>query len=359
LAFGLPNPEAATAVARRITDVLGQAISLGSRRLHVGAAIGIALIPQDGTTTQDVLRKADIALYRAKADSRPGFRFFEADMDRAVREFDLLERELRKAIDADVIHPFYQPQVDLASNTIVGFEALARWVHPTLGEIAPARFIPIAEESGLINELSLRLLRQACCDAKNWPHHMQLSFNLSPVQLRDSTQGPELMRVLVETGFPLERFEIEITENTLVSDIDTVTTELGPFRRAGVQIALDDFGTGYSSLYHLRSFMPDKIKIDRSFVSTMTFDKGSEEIVRALIGLGSGLRLMVTAEGVETQAQQSRLQALGCPLARVFCSATQYPPRKPRGWLPAMRRRAIPPMQPCHVRMRPGLGPCA
>jgi diguanylate cyclase (GGDEF)-like protein len=325
VAFHLPGPEAATAIARRIMGSLAQSISIGARRLQVGAAIGIVLLPQDGTTAEEVLRKADTALYRAKGGARPGFRFFEAEMDRALREFDLLERELRKAIDTDMIRPFYQPQIDLASNTIVGFEVLARWTHPTLGEIEPGRFIPVAEESGLINELSLRLLRQACRDANAWPDHVQLSFNLSPVQLRDSTQGSELLRILTESGFPSARFEIEITENTLVRDIETVRTELASFRQAGVQIALDDFGTGYSSLFHLRSFTPDKIKIDRSFVSAMTFDRGSEEIVRALIGLGSGLRLTVTAEGVETRAQQSRLRALGCPFGQGFLFSRAVP----------------------------------
>ncbi|HEX3486892.1 MAG TPA: EAL domain-containing protein [Micropepsaceae bacterium] len=325
LSFHLTGLDAATAIAGRIATALAQPIVVGSSRLLVSAAIGIVLLPFEGATTQEVLREADVALFHAKGETGPGYRYFEAGMDRALREFDLLERELRKAIDADEIRPFYQPEVDLASNAIVGFEALARWTHPTMGEIEPATFIPVAEKSGLINALSLRLLRQVCLETKTWPDHLQISFNVSPLQLRDRAHGQELLQVLNETGFPAHRLEIEITENALVSDIEAVRTTLGLLRQAGAKVALDDFGTGSSNLFHLRSFTPDKIKIDRSFVGTMMFDKGSEMIIRALIGLGLGLGVAVTAEGIETYAQQLRLRTLGCPLGQGFLFSRAVP----------------------------------
>jgi EAL domain-containing protein (putative c-di-GMP-specific phosphodiesterase class I) len=194
-----------------------------------------------------------------------------------------------------------------------------------MGEIEPATFIPVAEKSGLINALSLRLLRQVCLETKMWPDHLQISFNVSPLQLKNPAHGQELLQVLNETGFPAHRLEIEITENALVSDIEIVRATLGLLRQAGAKIALDDFGTGSSNLFHLRSFTPDKIKIDRSFVGTMMFDKGSEMIVRALIGLGLGLGVAVTAEGIETYAQQLRLRALGCPLGQGFLFSRAVP----------------------------------
>ncbi len=306
-------------------DQLKDPIVTGSNRHMVGAAIGIALTPQDGVSKQEVMRKADIALYRAKGQGHLAMRFFEEEMDASIRERDFLERELRDAIAARSLRPFYQPLVDLKTGQITGFEALARWTHPTLGEIEPNRFIPIADDCGLIGELTDLLLRQACSDAAQWPAPLLLSFNISPVQLRDRTLGLKLMRILADTGLPPQRLEIEITESALVQDMEAAQAILGSLRDAGVRIALDDFGTGYSSLYHLRNFKLDKIKIDRSFVEAMTYDRDSAAIVHALIGLGSGLSLAVTAEGVEDAQQQKMLIEQGCQQAQGFLFSRAVP----------------------------------
>ena len=325
LAPHLAGPDAAASVALRVMDQLKDPIVTGSNRHMVGAAIGIALTPQDGVSKQEVMRKADIALYRAKGQGHLAMRFFEEEMDASIRERDFLERELRDAIAARSLRPFYQPLVDLKTGQITGFEALARWTHPTLGEIEPNRFIPIADDCGLIGELTDLLLRQACSDAAQWPAPLLLSFNISPVQLRDRTQGLKLMRILADTGLPPQRLEIEITESALVQDMEAAQAILGSLRDAGVRIALDDFGTGYSSLYHLRNFKLDKIKIDRSFVEAMTYDRDSAAIVHALIGLGSGLSLAVTAEGVEDAQQQKMLIEQGCQQAQGFLFSRAVP----------------------------------
>ena len=272
LARQLASPEAATSIARRIIEAMEQPLLTAFGEHRVGAAIGIALSPQDGSTAEELMRKADIALYRAKSEGGSALRFFEAEMDAQVQERDSLERELRAAIGTPMLRPYYQPQIDLKSGKIMGFEALARWTHLTLGEIPPDRFIPIADDCGLIGPLTDDLLHRACVDAMTWPKETLLSFNISPVQLRDTGLGLRLLAILGETGLAPQRLEIELTESALVRDMDGAREILGSIRDAGVKIALDDFGTGYSSLYHLRNFKLDKIKIDRSFVDTMGHD---------------------------------------------------------------------------------------
>jgi diguanylate cyclase (GGDEF)-like protein len=317
LAMHLASPDAAISIARRIIELVDAPIMAKVTVHHVGTAIGIALMPQDGDQS-DVVRKADIALYRAKAEGRSALRFFEEEMDAQLRERDLLERELRLAVEADSIRPFFQPLVELKTGRIVGFEALARWYHPVLGQVPPDRFIPVADNCGLIGRLTDQLLRHACAEAVLWPSDMTLSFNISPSQLRDVTLGLRLITILAESGLPPCRLEIELTESALVGDLKHAQEILGSIRGTGVRIALDDFGTGYSSLYHLRAFKLDKIKIDRSFVAAMANNPESAAIVRALIGLGAGLNLQVTAEGVETVDQEASLLAQGCDQAQGF-----------------------------------------
>ena len=318
LATHLGGPEAATGLALRIIEELLPPVMAGGSEHTVGAAIGIALTPEDGNDPAELLRKADIALYRAKGQGRSAMRFFEQDMDAHVRERDHIEREMRLAIEAGAIAPFYQPLVDLKSGRIQEFEALARWTHAELGEMSPDRFIPIAEDCGLIGPLTDILLARACADAVTWPADVQLAFNVSPVLLRDPGFGLRVMSLLARTGLAPQRLELEITESALVRDLEIVQAVLGALRNAGVRIALDDFGTGYSSLYHLRNFKLDKIKIDRSFVDAMTRDSDSAAIVHALIGLGAGLGLEVTAEGVETEAQRQMLSDQGCVQGQGF-----------------------------------------
>jgi diguanylate cyclase (GGDEF)-like protein len=325
LATHISGAEAATGVARRIIDALAHPTPAGGAEHRVGCAIGIALSPQDGSDGEELMRKADIALYRAKAQGGSTLRFFEEEMDAQVRERDYLERELRAAIGTPQLRPHYQPQIALKTGRITGFEALARWTHPELGEIPPERFIPIADDCGLISALTEDLLTRACTDAAGWPKDTLLSFNISPVQLRDGGMGLRLMKILADTGLPPQRLEIELTESALVRDMDSAREILGALRDAGVKIALDDFGTGYSSLYHLRNFKLDKIKIDRSFVESMNRDPDSAAIVKALVGLGAGLNLTVTAEGVEDAEQQAMLAETGCEQAQGFLFSQAVP----------------------------------
>jgi diguanylate cyclase (GGDEF)-like protein len=321
----LTGAESATGVAIRIMKSLEAPIEVRSIRHRVLAGIGLALIPDDGTTAEEVLRKADIALYKAKAEGHSAARFFEDEMDRYSRERELLERELARAIEANVLQTWYQPIVDLKTQEIVAFEALARWTHPTLGDIPPERFIPIAEDCGLIRQLSDNLLRRACKDAMAWPGHVALTFNISPVQLKEKTLGLRILGILAEAGLSPRRLQIEITESAIVRDLEAAKAVLSALRDAGVRVALDDFGTGYSTLYHLRNFKFDAIKIDRSFVGSMESETESAEIVRALTGLGQGLGLSITAEGVEQSEQRDALLKQGCQQAQGFLFSHAIP----------------------------------
>ncbi|BBU30302.1 hypothetical protein BTHE68_40360 [Burkholderia sp. THE68] len=258
------------------------------------------------------MRRADVALYRAKSTGASGLRFFDEAMDCHVRERDLIEREFRIALSRGEIEPFFQPLIDLRTGKIAGFEVLARWHHAALGQVAPERFIAIAEDTGLISKLTDSLLSRACGFARLWPGDITLSFNVSAVELRDPSLASRVFKALKDADIAPARLEIEITETALVRDLDVAKSMLAELRFAGVKIALDDFGTGYSSLYHLRNFKLDKIKIDRSFVHGMLDETQSAEIVAALVGLGRGLGLTITAEGIEEPDEGKRLLDLGC-----------------------------------------------
>jgi EAL domain-containing protein (putative c-di-GMP-specific phosphodiesterase class I) len=265
-----------------------------------------------------LVRKAAIALYQAKLELGSAFSFFEPAMDAFLRERDLIERELRVAITAGVVRPYFQPMMDLGTNRVVGFEALARWTHPEFGEISPDRFIQVAERCGLINALTDQILRRAIEAAGDWPPEISLSINISPLQLKDESLAARILLLLRETGLSPHRLEIELTESALVQNLEGAQKALGALRAAGVRIALDDFGTGYSSLYHLRNFKVDSIKIDRSFIEDLEEAPETAALVRGLMGLGHGLGLKVTAEGVEESAQARVLLAQGCDLAQGY-----------------------------------------
>lgn len=333
IARHLAGPEGATSIAIRILKSFESPIELGPNHHRVGAGIGLALIPKDGMSAEEVLRKADIALYRAKVEKQSACRFFEEEMDRHTREREFLERELAAAIETNVVRPWYQPIVDLRTQRVIAFEALARWTHPTLGNIPPDRFIPIAEDCGLIRDLSDHLLRCACKDAACWPGDVMLSFNISPAQLKETTLGLRILGILGESGLSPRRLEIEITESAIVRDLDAAKVVLSDLRGAGVRIALDDFGTGYSSLYHLRNFKFDAIKIDRSFVGNMISENESAEIVRALMGLGQGLGLVTTAEGIEASEQRDALLTQGCQQGQGFLFSHAIPAHETQGFL--------------------------
>jgi diguanylate cyclase (GGDEF)-like protein len=340
IARHLAGAEAATSLAIRVLKTLEDPIAVGSIRHRVGAGLGIALIPRDGADADEVMRKADIALYRAKTTKESAFRFFEEEMDHHSRERELLERELALAIDAGDVNPWYQPIVDLKTQHVIAFEALARWNHPKLGDIPPDRFIPIAEDCGLMRALSDHLLRRACRDALSWPDRLTLSFNISPSQLQEKTLGLRILRILGETGLPPRRLEIEITESAIVRDLEAAKIVLSSLREAGVRIALDDFGTGYSSLYHLRNFKFDKIKIDRSFIESMDSETESAAIVRALTGLGQGLGLVITAEGIEQSDQRAALLKQGCQQGQGFLFSRAVPASQAAGLFQPAERQA-------------------
>jgi len=305
------GPEAATSTAIRVLRALEEPISAGTSKHRIGTGIGIALIPTDANTLQEALRKADVALYRAKSERRSALRFFEAEMDRRVQERDRLDRDLRVAIAADMIRPVFQPVVNLNTRKVTGFEAIPRWIDDSMGEIPFERFIPVAEENGLIHELFERLLKQACAAAAQWPPDVTLALDIYPSQLKDRTLHSKILSALEASGVAPERLELEITESALVRDLEAAQEVLGSLRAAGVKISLDNFGTGYSSLYHLRNFRLDKIKIDRSFVESLGSQE-SGEFVNALVGLGRGLGLTVTAEGVDDSEQRASLLTTGC-----------------------------------------------
>src|SRR5450755_4302449 len=301
-----------TNLARRIAASVAEPFVIENITMEFGVGIGIAIAPNDGVHADELVRRADRALYRAKAAGRSSVRFFESEMDTHVERRIQIEQDLRRAIASNGIVPHYQPLVSLDGNRIIGFEALARWQNGDLGLVPPDHFIPIAEETGLINALGDQLFRRACLDANAWPATFVLAFNVSPVQLRDPTLGLRLLSILGQTGFSPRRLEIEITESALVENIGVAQTIIDELRQAGVRIALDDFGTGYATLSQLLSFHLDKIKIDRSFVSRLDKSEDSQVIVRAILGLAKGFGLTTTAEGVEDAGQLAYLKANGC-----------------------------------------------
>jgi diguanylate cyclase (GGDEF)-like protein len=313
----LMGPEDATSTARRVLRSLTEPIHAGPTQHHIGSAIGIALLPEDGMEPAEIMRKADVALYRAKSERRSALRFFEAEMDRLVRERDQLEQDLRQAIEADRIRPYFQPTVDLNTGRVLSFEAIPRWIDPAQGEIPLQRFVPIAEENGLIHDLFARVLRHACEAAVRWPEDVMLALDVYPRQLKDRSLRETILAVLEATGMAPCRLELEITESALVSNLDSAQEVVGSLRDAGVRIVLDNFGTGYSSLYHLRNFQLDKIKIDRSFVDDLESVE-SARIVSALVGLAHGLGLTIVADGVRESGQRESLLATGCEQGQGF-----------------------------------------
>jgi diguanylate cyclase (GGDEF)-like protein len=306
------DPAEATSLAQRIIALISEPYDIDGHQAVIGASIGIAVGPGDGLRPDKLLRNADLALYRAKGDGRGQFRFFEPAMDQQMQARRVLEQDLRKALAAGEFVLHYQPVVNLASNEISGFEALIRWNHPEKGMVAPATFIPLAEEIGFIVPIGEWVIRQACTTAAQWPGDLHVAVNISAVQFR----SPGLMQVIVgalaASGLHPTRLEIEITESVLLQNKETTLELLHQLRALGVRIAMDDFGTGYSSLTYLQCFPFDKIKIDRSFVKDITENTGSLNIVRAVAALANGMGMTATAEGVETSEQLDKITSEGC-----------------------------------------------
>jgi diguanylate cyclase (GGDEF)-like protein len=312
-------------LASRVVASVAETFAIEKVSADLGVGIGIAIAPSDGVNLEELVRRADRALGRAKRDGRSCVRFFEPEMDTHVERRIQIERELRSAIAADIVEPHYQPLISLKGDRIVGFEALARWKNRTLGHIPPDVFIPIAEETGLINALGDQLLRRACFDANAWPATFTLAFNISPIQLRDPTLGLRILSILGQTGFSPRRLEIEITESAFVENTGVAKTVIDELRQAGVRIALDDFGTGYATLSQLLSFRLDKIKIDRSFVSHLDDNADSRVIVRAILVLAKGFGLTTTAEGIENTGQLAYLVTHGCTQGQGYLFSKAVP----------------------------------
>ncbi len=315
-ADGIPQPAAATMLAQRIIEAMARPFEIDQHQVIVGASVGIAL-SQEGVLDEDeavgpdaLLKRADLALYRAKAGERGRFCFFEAEMDTRMQERRRLEQDLRLGLVEEQFELFYQPLMD-SNATISGFEALLRWRHPTRGLVGPGVFIPLAEEVGLMPAIGRLALRRACLDAASWPSKLKVAVNLSPLQFREILVD-EVAEALADASLSAQRLELEITESVLLRDDAKVLAILHSMRSLGVRIAMDDFGTGYSSLSYLRRFPFDKIKIDQSFVSGMTERDDCLAIVRAVIGLGRSLNIAINAEGVESAAQHAALLREGC-----------------------------------------------
>jgi len=298
------------AIAGRIIAAVCAPYQINGHNIIIGASIGIAVIDRHAGDAGDILRYADMALYRAKNEGRNRACIYDAAMDADLSNRKLLEGDLLQAIKNDVLRAHYQPIVNASGDTVVGAEALARWTHPTHGEIPPSRFIPIAEHSGLIVELGEWMLRRACLDGRDWPG-LTVAVNVSPLQFRRSDFVELVERILAETDFDANRLELELTESTLLGNLETAELSMLRLKAIGVRFALDDFGTGYSSLLYLRRFPFDKLKIDSSFVRSIEKAPDAAAIVHAVVSLGRGLGMKVTAEGVETAEQHLFLRAAG------------------------------------------------
>jgi len=315
----------ASLLALRIIDSISAPYDIDGNSVIIGTSVGIAIGPTDGTSPDQLMRSADLALYRAKADGRGSHSFFEADMDTQVQERRAIECDLRKALIAGEFELYYQPVINLQRNEVTGVEALIRWRHPQKGLILPATFIPVAEEIGFIIPLGEWVLRTACAAAVNWPDHIRVSVNLSPLQFKNQAIVQAVVGALAVSGLPSERLELEITETVLLQDTETTLATLYELRALGVRIAIDDFGTGYSSLSYLQSFPFDKIKIDRSFVKDINEGLGSLNIVRAVAALANGLGIATTAEGVETPEQFETVKSEGCTEIQGFLFSHPLP----------------------------------
>ena len=319
------DPNAGHRVADRLVSGLSEAIQLDSLSLQVGASIGIARFPADAVNADELLRRADLALYRAKQGGRGRSCYYDATLDNALAEREALEHRLRDAIEQGQIVPHYQPVVDLADRRVRCVELLSRWQDPERGLVPPSEFIGAAERAGLIGALTLAVLRQACVDLRSMPGTWRVALNVAPDHLQDPGLVEQLLDVMRALGADPRRFEVELTETALVADMHAARRTIDALKREGITVALDDFGTGYSSLSYLSQLSFDKIKIDRSFVATLHERSESAKIVSSIVGLGASLGVQVVAEGVETERDARTLAGLGCGAAQGFLFARPLP----------------------------------
>ena len=318
-------------MAEGIIDNLSRPYTINGTLVSIGASVGVVTSDYDDRTSDDLMRDADLALYAAKAAGKGCFRFFAPEMHEAARQRQLMESDLRVALEKGQLRLAYQPCVDASSEDVTGFEALIRWDHPERGPVSPAEFIPLAEEIGLINEIGEWVLRTACVEAASWPENISVAVNLSPIQFKSHELPSKVRMILGETGLAASRLELEITEGVFLSNDDHVHEMIGGLKAIGLKLALDDFGTGYSSLSYLQRVPFDKIKIDRSFVSGASDpDSRNAALIRAMVGLASDLKMQTTAEGVETPEELQLVRDLGCSLVQGFIFGKPMPPEEAR-----------------------------
>lgn len=319
------GPEGAANIASRIVNSLSAPVGISGKEHQVGSGIGIALLPDDAADATEVLRKADVALYRAKEEHRSAIRFFEPQMDLRIHQRDALERALLTAIRNEEIEARFRPTIDLGTGGVLSFEVSPFWMSSDGEEIAPERFLAIAEETGLVHELGSSLLARALAAAKDWPDHVGLSIDLLPGQITDPKLGTSILASLQAAGMPPARLDVEVAENMVVANLDAARNALAPLRAAGVKITLDKFGTGYSNLYHLQEFAFDKVKIDRRFTERIGH-QDADRVVKALAGLGQGLGMVVGADGLSSPGTRDSLLGSGVSEAQtegVFLSANE------------------------------------
>jgi predicted signal transduction protein with EAL and GGDEF domain len=325
----------------RIYEAIRQPHQCLGHHLSTDASIGIVIAPQDGTNLDQLIKNADLAMYGAKADGRRTYRFFEPEMDASAKARLSMEQDLRQAIAGGGFEIHYQPLVDLKTDQVTGCEALLRWRHAERGMISPAEFIPVLEDTGLINELGEWVLKTACCEAAGWPDQVRLAVNVSPVQLKNDGLALKIASALAASGLPANRLELEITEAVLIHDDEAALAILHQLRAIGVRIALDDFGTGYSSLSYLKRFPFDKIKIDRCFVTDLAEMDSSAAIVQAVVNIAASRSMTTVAEGVETLEQKGVLRALGCTQMQGFLFSGAKPGPEVRKLFGASRATVV------------------
>jgi diguanylate cyclase (GGDEF)-like protein len=330
----------AAVLAQHICESIREPYDLFGHVVAIDTSIGIAIAPDDGIAPDELMKNADLALYRAKADGRGTYRFFEPAMDASIKARRALESALRTALIDGGFNLHYQPILNLNENRISSCEALIRWQHPERGMLLPADFIPVAEDIGLIIPIGEWVLRKACADAASWPNDIKVAVNLSPIQMMSANLMPVIIGALAAAGLPASRLELEITESVMMQNTEATLATLHQLRALGVKISMDDFGTGFSSLSYLRRFPFDKLKIDRCFISDLSQADGALTIVRAVTTMAKGLGMITTAEGVETKEQLAQVRVLGCtevqgyyvgrpqPLEEVTRLIASYTPRR-------------------------------
>jgi len=319
------DPQQALKLAEDLINLLNTPFDIKGSQIAVGAGVGLSSCPEHGLRLKDVVKQAILALSVAQRQGRNSYVEFQPEINEDLARRTRIERRLRNAVANGDIVPYYQPLIDLKTGEIIGFEALARWHTPEDGFISPELFIGIAENTGLISDLSEHLLRRACKDAMDWPKQVHLAFNVSPRMLEDRYLGLKIFKILGETGLSPHRLEIEITESALVRDTDLAAAMIQDLRGAGIRVVLDDFGTGYSSLAQLSALTFDKIKIDRIFVSGLEQDEKKSKIVRTTVALASGLGISTTAEGIEQESQLDFLNQLGCSFGQGYLFGKAVP----------------------------------